>query len=509
MRISAPVFTTVSALKVQELEKYDAIAIAVHKTDSALILDSSALLTTVFHRIAFDFEDVQISWPDFAAKSGELLELAVKDTGKISRIYLIGVGAGGVEDYRKAGASLGRKVKGNGFTTLVTFFGNGSDSHEKQSVIAALSAISISQYGFEIKSAPDAGKKPKKPASTFAISAALSAELERAGIISDAVWNARDLIHTPSNIKNPAWMAAQAKSLVAATKSPALSVSVKSGRALAAFGGLRAVGNSVPVPGPRLIEVRYAPTGSRNWPHVVLVGKGITFDTGGISLKRPYDTMIAMKSDMAGAAAILAATTAMAKIKPRVRITALLMCAENMVSGTAQRPSDVITHFGGTTVEVLNTDAEGRLVLADGLAYADLELNPDILVDVATLTGAASLGLGKQYAAMYSRDPKLSRTLSEAGERSGDRVWPMPLIDDYAPALESDIADLNHTADKGHFSAGSVTAALFLEHFVGDRAWVHLDIAGPARSEKDVGEFVKGGTAFGTRLLIDWLANLS
>ena len=361
MRISAPVFTTVSALKVQELEKYDAIAIAVHKRDSALILDSNPLLTTVFHRIAFDFDHVQISWPDFAAKSGELLELPVKDAGKISRIYLIGVGAGGVEDYRKAGASLGRKVKGNGFTTLVTFFGNGSDSHEKQSVIAAFSAISISQYGFEMKSALEAGRKPKKPASTFVVSAALSAELERAGIISDAVWNARDLIHTPSNIKNPAWMAAQAKSLVAATKSPALSVSVKSGRALAAFGGLRAVGNSVPVPGPRLIEVRYAPTGSRNWPHVVLVGKGITFDTGGISLKRPYDTMIAMKSDMAGAAAILAATTAMAKIKPRVRITALLMCAENMVSGTAQRPSDVITHFGGTTVEVLNTDAEGQI----------------------------------------------------------------------------------------------------------------------------------------------------
>ena len=210
---------------------------------------------------------------------------------------------------------------------------------------------------------------------------------------------------------------------------------------------------------------------------------------------------------MAGAAAILAATVAIAELKPNVRVTALLMCAENMVSGTAQRPSDVITHYGGTTVEVLDTDAEGRLVLADGLAYADLELDPDFLIDVATLTGAASLGLGKQYAAMYSRDEKLTKKLSALGEQIGDRVWPMPLIDDYQSGLESEIADYTHIADKGNFSAGSVTAALFLEKFVGTRNWVHLDIAGPARSESDAGEFIKGGTGFSTRLLIEWLAS--
>jgi leucyl aminopeptidase len=216
-----------------------------------------------------------------------------------------------------------------------------------------------------------------------------------------------------------------------------------------------------------------------------------------------------MKSDMAGAAAILSATLAMAEIKPRVRITALMMCAENMVSATAQRPSDVITHYGGTTVEVINTDAEGRLVLADGLAYADLDLQPDYLLDIATLTGAATLGLGKQFAAMYSRNPSLTSQLHEIGERVGDRVWPMPLLDDYATALHSNVADLNHDASAKSFSAGSVTAALFLEKFVGKQNWVHLDIAGPGRSEVDAGEFVKGGTGFGTRLLIEWLASLS
>ena len=237
----------------------------------------------------------------------------------------------------------------------------------------------------------------------------------------------------------------------------------------------------------------------------VPVGKGITFDTGGVSLKRPYESMIGMKSDMAGAAAVLSAIVAMAKVKPKVKVTALLMAAENALSGTAQRPSDVIKHFGGTTVEVLNTDAEGRLVLADGLAYADLELEPDYLVDVATLTGSATLGLGRQYAAMYTRQSSLAKKLHEIGNRVGEKVWHMPLIDDYAVALESDIADLNHLADKFGFSAGSVTAALFLERFVGDRNWVHLDIAGTGRSEVDAGENIKGGTGFGTRLLIEWL----
>jgi leucyl aminopeptidase len=293
--------------------------------------------------------------------------------------------------------------------------------------------------------------------------------------------------------------------MVSANKNSGLSISVKSGRALQKFGGLLAVGNSSLNPGPRLVEVTYAPKGSAHWPHVVLVGKGITFDTGGVSLKRPYDTMIGMKSDMAGAAAVLCATVALARSKPKVRVTTLLMAAENALSRTAQRPSDVIKHYGGTTVEVINTDAEGRLVLADGLAYADLELDPDYVVDVATLTGAATLGLGRQYAAMYTRKPNLAKKLSEVGNKVGEKVWHMPLVDDYTKALSSDVADLNHTADKYDFSAGSVTAALFLEKFVGDRSWVHLDIAGTGRSEVDAGENIKGGTGFGVRLLIEWL----
>jgi leucyl aminopeptidase len=216
-----------------------------------------------------------------------------------------------------------------------------------------------------------------------------------------------------------------------------------------------------------------------------------------------------MKSDMAGSAAALGAISALPYFQPQVQVTVLMMLAENALSGTSQRPSDVITHYGGKTVEVLDTDAEGRLVLADGLAYADINLSPDYIIDIATLTGAATLGLGRQHAAMYTRDLKVAKSFSEAGERSGDRVWHMPLVDDYQEALESPIADLSHITSKKHFSAGSVTAALFLEHFVGDRTWVHFDIAGVARSESDSGENPKGGTGFGVRLLVEWLTSLS
>ena len=505
MHLPQPTFTTVGSISDQSFARFNALVIPALSSDAGPHLDSNELSSRLLAVSGVSFTELLTQWPDYAAKPGEMLEIPLSGPGKIVRLFLLGLGSGSIEDSRKAGAALGRKVKSTGFAVLSSYNG------EHDAAVAHLVAISLAQYGWNLKSEHSKSDKSAraKGSTAFTFNADLSSAAERAMILADAVWTTRDLIHTPSNIKNPAWLAATAKSLVKRSKSADLSVVVKKGRELDKFGGLRAVGNSSPSSAPHLIEVRYAPAGSKNWPHVVLVGKGITYDTGGSSLKRPYDLMIPMKSDMAGAAAILAATVAMAKIQPRVRITALMMCAENMVSGTAQRPSDVITQYGGTTVEVINTDAEGRLVLADGLAYADLELKPDYLLDIATLTGSATLGLGKQYAAMYSRNASLTAQLQEVGDRIGDRVWPMPLLDDYIPALASPIADFNHDASAKSFSAGSVTAALFLEQFVGKQNWVHLDIAGPARSEVDSGEVIKGGTGFGTRLLIEWLASLS
>ena len=474
-----------------DFSSFSAVAVPVFPGDEIKIV-KSRFTTSLVEYTKLDLNIEIANWPDFTAKAGEIIEVPIT-LDQLTRIYLVGVGEQSDDDIRKAASALGRKVKGSNSVVL-----SGLTS-ESKSVVTQGVAFILSNYQFSLKSE----KKDKKP--ELVIYGEFLEEIEYANILATAVWQCRNLIHTPANIKNPVWLAKQATEMVSAAKTSDLSISIKSGRAIKEFGGLVAVGNSAPNPGPRLIEVTYAPKGSSNWPHVVLVGKGITFDTGGVSLKRPYESMIGMKSDMAGAAAVLSAIVAMAKVKPKVKVTALLMAAENALSGTAQRPSDVIKHFGGTTVEVLNTDAEGRLVLADGLAYADLELEPDYLVDVATLTGSATLGLGRQYAAMYTRQSSLAKKLHEIGNRVGEKVWHMPLIDDYAVALESDIADLNHLADKFGFSAGSVTAALFLERFVGDRNWVHLDIAGTGRSEVDAGENIKGGTGFGTRLLIEWL----
>ena len=430
-------------------------------------------------------------------KTGEIFEVPVSATDSATdRIFLVAIGDQSGAALRAAGAAVGRKVRGKKLTVY--------SACALKEVKAHAISIALGAWVWNLKT----DKKKEEP--QILIGSKDDKAVKDAAVIAQAICRARDLIHTPANIKTPAWMGKQAESFA---KGTGLKVKVFAGTELKEFGGLRAVGGSSPKPGPRMIQISYQPRSKKKsinaLPHIVLVGKGITFDTGGVSLKRPYDTMMAMKSDMAGSAAILATLTALEELQPNVHVTALMMMAENAISGTAQRPSDVIKHYGGTTVEVINTDAEGRLVLADGLAFADLTLDPDYLVDIATLTGAATLGLGRQYAAMYTRDNALATQLSKAGEASGDRVWHMPLVDDYKDSLGSDIADFNHNASKGKYSAGSVTAALFLENFVGTRRWVHLDIAGTARSEVDAGENSKGGTGFGVRLLTEWIISLS
>jgi len=416
----------------------------------------------------------------------------------VDRLFLVNLGDQSLPSLRTAGAALGRKVRGKALE-LVSLC-----AQSRLEIRAHAVSILLGAYTWNLKT----GKTAE--IATITIATKDHDAVREASVIASALYTARDLIHTPSNIKNPLWMAQEAKKLA---DEKGLAISVRSGKELAKFGGLRAVGNSSPNPGPRFIELTYIPKGKARsasaLPHIVIVGKGITFDTGGISLKRPYEFMTAMKSDMAGAAAALATISALPDLQPQVKVTVLMMCAENALSATSQRPSDVITQYDGTTVEIINTDAEGRLVLADGLGYALEKLDPDYLIDIATLTGSATLGLGRQYAALYTRDTVLAQELVAIGESSGERVWHMPLVDDYTDSLDSDVADLNHAADKGDYSAGSVTAALFLEHFVGDSRWVHLDIAGTGRSETDTGENAKGGTGFGVRFFIDWIVSLS
>jgi len=466
--------------------------------DKIELVGNSKLIATIEKFFDITLID-EIAFFQPSGKPGELFEIPVlhKDSS-VDRLYLVGVGDAALPALRVAGAALGRKVRGKALELISLI----ADS--RLEIRAHGVSILLGAYTWNLKTG-----KPAEIA-TIALATKDAATVAEAGVIARALYTARDLIHTPANIKNPLWMAQEAKKIA---DEKGLAISILAGKELAKFGGLRAVGNSSPKPGPRFIELTYIPKGkartSAALPHVVIVGKGITFDTGGVSLKRPYEFMTAMKSDMAGAAAALATISALPDLQPQVKVTVLMMCAENALSGTSQRPSDVITQYGGTTVEIINTDAEGRLVLADGLAYAVEKLDPDYLFDIATLTGSATLGLGRQYAALYTRDEKLAKELVAVGETSGERVWHMPLIDDYQDSLESDVADLNHAADKGDYSAGSVTAALYLEHFVADSRWVHLDIAGTGRSETDTGENAKGGTGFGVRFFIDWILSLS
>ncbi len=481
-------------LSEQFFKNFTHIALPLISKDGEVQIDKSKKeiksLEGIF-KISF-VDEIKKNGSGITGKAGELIDIPVLED-EVKRVILIGVGTRSDSDIRKAATALGRKVKASKAQVISLLVEN-----EKAAQVHYL-GTALATYSWSQKSAA----KPDTP--EIKLLGDFAEVCERSTILLEATWKARDLIHTPSNIKSPSWMAEQAKKFA---KNNALSVKVKAGKELLEFGGLCAVGNSSQKNPPRFVEVSYKPRGVKKPLHVVLVGKGITFDTGGVSLKRPYDTMTAMKSDMSGAAAVLMTTIAAAELKLPVQVTALLMLAENALSGTSQRPSDVIKHYGGTTVEVINTDAEGRLVLADGLAYADKNLDPDYLIDVATLTGAATLGLSRYYGAMYTRDKKLANQLSNLSDFTGDRIWHMPLVDDYDVALASDIADYNHTADKFKFQGGSVTAALFLEKFVSNRKWAHLDIAGPARSEVDAGENVKGGTGYGVRLLTEWIAGL-
>jgi leucyl aminopeptidase len=325
--------------------------------------------------------------------------------------------------------------------------------------------------------------------------------LHQAQATARAAWLARDLTNTPSSVKNPAWFADQI--VAEAATRPGLTVTVREPDQLRAegFGGILAVGGGSVTP-PRLVELSWHPAGAKR--HIVLVGKGITFDTGGISIKT-REGMKLMKKDMGGAAAVLAATLAAADLELPVRVTALAPLAENAVSGSAYRPGDIITHYDGTTSESTNSDAEGRLVLADALGYAVAELHPDVVIDLATLTGANSVALGKRMAALYSHDDALAEALAAAGEAAGERMWRMPLPDDYVDYLHSDLADRHSSPAQG---AGSVVAALYLQDFLGDKItnWAHLDMSAPSWADKSEGDLVKGATGWGARTLIRYLS---
>jgi leucyl aminopeptidase len=314
------------------------------------------------------------------------------------------------------------------------------------------------------------------------------------------VFLARDLVNEPPSRTTASYLAEQA---VKHCRGPRIKVEVWNKKKIQSMGlaGLLAV-NQGSIEEPRFIIIQYQPRGKAR-KKVALIGKGITFDSGGLSLKSPK-AMETMKLDMAGAAAVIGAMSVIRDLDPQVQVTGYIPTTDNLPSGTAQKPGDVIHYLNGKTVEVLNTDAEGRLILADALALAARE-NPDCMVNLATLTGACMVALGNEVAGIFGNDQLLVDKLIHAGRDGGEKLWQLPLVKEYREDIKSSVADIKNV---GGSYGGAITAALFLQEFVARRPWAHLDIAGPAFSDKETTLTSRGGTGFGVQTLLHFLSTL-
>jgi leucyl aminopeptidase len=447
----------------------------------------------------------------FTGKAGEVAALPTLGRLEATVLVLVGVGERAKVDaevLRRAAAAVVRQ--GRGARKAVTTLPQALPGDPAAAVQAVTEGALLAAYRFDkykrVKQAKGNGSGPPAELTALVLYPGASgtrglAGALAAGQVRAAATNlARDLSNEPANALHPADLAAAARKLLAGK---GVTVKVKDEKALAAegFGGIVGVGQGAEHP-PRLIELRYAPKGASG--EVVLVGKGITFDSGGLSLKPP-DSMKTMKTDMSGAAAVLAAMSVLADLDVTVAVTGYLASAENMPSGRATRPGDVLTMKNGKTVEVLNTDAEGRLVMADALALG-AAAKPDAIIDVATLTGACVVALGNRYTGLMANDEALAAELLEAAAGAGEPTWRLPLPPEYRKDIESDLADLKNVGDR---YGGALFAGLFLQEFVDDRPWVHLDIAGPARAESDDGYLSKGSTGAAVRTLLTWLERRS
>lgn len=450
--------------------------------------------------------------------SPELLAGALADTGNRGRagtvtnlpipgrrprsVVAVGIGDATLTDLRGyVGTAVrrGQQLAEFGATRLVLALDSAVAPAGADEVRAAVETSLLAGYRFRDLSTPHPPRlETVTVVAADAADAAVTAATEAGRATASGVAWARDLVNTPSNVKNPAWLAGQARDRLAGHPHVTVTVLGPDELRSGGFGGVLAVGGGSASP-PQVIVAGYRhPDAGPD--HPVLVGKGITFDTGGISIK-PNAGMREMKTDMAGGAAVMAALDIVATLRLPVAVTVVVPAAENAVSGSSYRPADVVRHVGGRTTEVRNTDAEGRMVLADALAYARLELGATALVDVATLTGAMKVALGTRTGGLFATTDGLADALRAAAARAGEPLWRMPLLEEHRDLLDSPVADANNAPG----NPGATTAALFLRPFAGDLPWAHLDVAGPARAGSDDAELVKGGTGFGARTLVHWL----
>ena len=425
----------------------------------------------------------------FEGKTGQSMTFS---TGLARPHTVIALGLGDepeADTLRRAAGILGRKSSRDlAVATTLVHYG---------SAAAVVEGFAMSQYTYDrYLSKPH----PARTQSLLLVGDGSPAECEAGLVVAEAVCLARDLVNTPSRDKAPTEIQRQVEELAEAV---GLRVVVHDEVALirGGFGGVLGVAAGSDRP-PRLLELWYEPESAAGF--IVLVGKGITFDSGGLSLK-PAKAMETMKTDMSGAATVIAAMQAIARLALPVKVLGLTPLTDNMPGPLATKPGDVLTTRNGKTIEVLNTDAEGRLVLADALALG-AEYEPDMMVDLATLTGACKVALGEKIAGLMGNDDRLVERIARVGREAGERMWHLPLPADYRPLIDTPMADMKNIGGRW---GGALTAALLLQEFVGDIPWAHLDIAGPARWPKNEHYQVKGGSGFGVRALVALVADLA
>ncbi len=447
---------------------------------------------TVAERLG-DWVDGYFDARDFTGRAGQSVRVPGGDIG-FSEVLFVGVGDDvDAESIRRAAGSMARAVSRAPVvaTTLHQLEVEGAT----EAVILGyqLGAYSFDSYVSEPK------ERINESLTLLGPPADLDTALARANAIAGGVTLTRDLVNTPAGSKPPAELAARAAAI------PGLEVEIVDAVEARARGyeGLLSVAAGADNP-PRMVLLRYQPAGAK--ASIAFVGKGIVFDSGGLSIK-PAKMMEEMKTDMAGAATVFGAMQAIAELAIPIEVLGVAPLTENMTGGAATRPGDVFKAYQGKTVEVLNTDAEGRLVLADGLGIAK-EAGVDLIVDVATLTGAAKVALGQLIGAVFGNDEESVQALLAAGRFAGEKWWQLPIDDEYKPKLESNVADLVNTSPDRW--GGAIFAALFLAEFVDEgQKWLHLDIAGPARAEKTEHYRTKGGSGFGVRTLVALAEQLS
>jgi leucyl aminopeptidase len=441
----------------------------------------------------------------FTGAAGQVLVLHGRPRAKVETLVLAGLG-----DRRKAEPDALRAASGDGARAardagadrlaVVLPKGQGPLGRADVAAGAVVEGVRLGLYVFDAYKS-EKSKKALKAATVVVPRAALAAArraAKRAGVLADSVLLVRDLGNEPGNTATPTYLAEKAKA-IAAAEGLKVNVLEEADMKALGMGALLGVAKGSEEPA-KLIVLTYDPPRGRRVDTVAVVGKGLTFDSGGISIK-PADKMEDMKFDMCGGAAVLGVLQAVARLKPAVRVVGLVPTSENMPDGAAYKPGDILKALNGTTIEINNTDAEGRLILADALAYASTRLKPrpDAIVDMATLTGAIVVALGAEFAGLVSNDDALASRVLEAAKASGDPVWRMPLVEGYRQKMKSVYADLKNSGGR---EGGSLTAAAFLERFVDGVPWAHVDVAGVAWTEKSGGTLSKGATGFGVRLVV-------